>query len=85
MRKKENYSISIFQWITPVLIMVFYIYMFIESWNLKSFSNDYIGSDFLPKLITGLGFFCTLKIFIDQVAITTKERRKLRDSARISD
>ena len=75
--KKPKYSITKFQWITPVIIMAFYIYMFGASWSLKAFDNDYIGSDFMPKLITVLGFLCTLKVFLEQVRIALKERKAI--------
>ena len=75
--KQPKYSITKFQWITPVVIMLFYIYMFGASWSLKAFDNDYIGSDFMPKVVTVLGFVCTMKVFLEQVGIALKERKAI--------
>lgn len=57
--------------------MIFYIYMFGASLSLKSFSNDYIGSDFIPKVVTAIGFLCTLRVFAEQISITLKEKKAI--------
>ncbi|MGE4353694.1 MAG: tripartite tricarboxylate transporter TctB family protein [Oscillospiraceae bacterium] len=75
MLNKSKFSITKFQWITPILVMIFYIYLFGASWSLKAFANDILGSDFMPKVVTALGFLCTLYIFIEQIFITLREKK----------
>lgn len=58
---------AIMAWASPLLLLLAFLYIFIDSFFLKGIVADYVGPGFVPRIASGIGILCVLRVLISQI------------------